>query len=116
MFDCLRWDRAYPGRVTEDRMTDEERIELECLREAREGVPAREDMVSKLATRVDSIELEGSYPDTCIVAKGERTYGGSWEVRFPIWGPNGATVDGRPMPRSVGGLVYVEILEARTRP
>jgi hypothetical protein len=98
-------------------MTEEERIERECLREAREGMPSKEDMESKLATRVQSIELEGSYPDTCIVAKGERTYGGVWEVRFPIWDPRtGGTADGRPMPRFIGGLVYTEILEARTRP
>jgi hypothetical protein len=94
-------------------MTEEERIEQECLREARQGMPSRDDMEAKLATRVRSIELEGSFPETAIVAKGERTYGGSWEVRFPIWDPStGGTANGRPMPRFIGGLVHASILEA----
>jgi hypothetical protein len=89
---------------------DIERLERECLEQARQVM---EWLTPEDPARVHEVVLEGSHPDTNIVVTGEHTYGGSWRVSFPIWDPGaGGTVDGEPMPSFIGMLVYTEVLEA----
>ena len=89
---------------------DRTRIENECLEEARQALGW---LTSDDPQRVHEIGLEGSYPDTAIVVTGERTYGGSWRVAFPIWDPGaGGTGPDGPRPSFIGTLVYTEVLEA----
>jgi hypothetical protein len=90
---------------------DHEGVERECLEQARGHIEAWVTPDGPLSVR--ELKLEGSYPDTRIVVSGDRSYGGEWCVRFPIWDPgNGATRDGKPMPTFVGMLVSTEVLEA----
>ena len=61
-----------------------EEIERRCLDEARQ-------LVSPTAAgpayrkRIDSVELEGQFPETRVVLTGEYLYGGEWTIRFPVW-------------------------------
>ena len=93
-------------------MTSEERqrIERECLEQARSALTGW--MPPEAPHRIRDLRLEGTYPETRIVVTGDRTYGGEWRVRFPIWEGNGGTKDGQPMPSFIGMLVYTEVLEA----
>ena len=92
-----------------------DQIEQECLDEARNSMPSAADLESKLATVMHSIELEGTYPDTEIVASGERTYGGQWNVRLRIWDERaGGFVGGQPSARTVGLMLYTAVIEARS--
>ena len=89
---------------------DASQLERECLDQV---IEALEGLRSDDPHRVHDIELQGSHPDTRIVVTGDRTFGGEWRVSFPIWDSRaGGTIDGEPVPRFVGTLVYTEVLEA----
>jgi hypothetical protein len=95
-------------------VTERRTIELRCLEATQEAIGSGEELAAKLATRVDRLYLEGEYPDTVVVAEGERGDGGRrWRASVPIWDPSaGGTRDGAPMPSFVGTLMLSEILEA----
>lgn len=94
-------------------MTDRDATEMRCLEEAKLALESGAEATARLGKRVTRVYLENEFPETRVVAEGDRRRGGTWRIAMPIWDAStGATRAGEPMPQFFATLIWSEVLEA----